>query len=37
MVLCFSCDGVPLKYKKKNGRASSLPPHGLFENSIDPP
>jgi hypothetical protein len=25
MVFCFSCDGVPLKFKKKNGRASSLP------------
>jgi hypothetical protein len=25
MVLCSSCDGVPLKFKKKNGRASSLP------------
>jgi hypothetical protein len=22
---CFSCDGVPLKFKKKNGQASSLP------------
>jgi hypothetical protein len=25
MVLCSSCDGVPLKLKKKNGLASSLP------------
>jgi hypothetical protein len=25
MVLCSFCDGVPLKFKKKNGRASSLP------------
>jgi hypothetical protein len=25
MVLCSSCDGVPLKFKKKNWRASSLP------------
>ncbi len=25
MVLYFSCDGVPSKFKKKNGRASSLP------------
>jgi hypothetical protein len=25
MVLCSSCDGVPLKIKMKNGRASSLP------------
>ncbi len=25
MVLCPSCDGVPLKFIKKNGRASSLP------------
>jgi hypothetical protein len=25
IVLCSSCDGVPLKFKKKNGRASSLP------------
>jgi hypothetical protein len=24
MVLWFSCDGVPLKFEKKNGRASSL-------------
>ncbi len=24
MVFCSSCDGVPLKFKKKNGRASSL-------------
>jgi hypothetical protein len=24
MVFCFSCDGVPLKFKKKNGRASNL-------------
>jgi hypothetical protein len=22
---CSYCDGVPLKFKKKNGRASSLP------------
>jgi hypothetical protein len=35
MVLCSSGDGVPLKFKKKNGR----PPvyqHGLFEHTIDP-
>jgi hypothetical protein len=25
MVFCFSCDGVPLKFKKKNMRASNLP------------
>jgi hypothetical protein len=25
LVLCSSCDDVPLKLKKKNGRASSLP------------
>jgi hypothetical protein len=25
IVLYSSCDGVPLKFKKKNGRASSLP------------
>jgi hypothetical protein len=25
MVLCCSCDGVPLKFKKKNWRTSSLP------------
>jgi hypothetical protein len=25
MVFCSSCDGVPLKFKKKHGRASSLP------------
>jgi hypothetical protein len=24
IVLCSSCNGVPLKFKKKNGRASSL-------------
>jgi hypothetical protein len=24
-VFCFSCDGVPFKFKKKNRRASSLP------------
>ncbi len=32
MVQCYSCDGVPLKYKKKGG-----PPvyqHGLFKLSI---
>jgi hypothetical protein len=27
MVLCSSCDGVPLKLKKKNGWASSLRAH----------
>ncbi len=25
MVLYSSCDGVPLKFKKKNARASGLP------------
>jgi hypothetical protein len=25
MVSCYSCDCVPLKFKEKNGRASSLP------------
>jgi hypothetical protein len=25
LVLCSSFDGVPLKFKKKNGQASSLP------------
>jgi hypothetical protein len=25
LVLYSSCDGVPLKFKKKNGRVSSLP------------
>jgi hypothetical protein len=25
IVFCSSCDGVPLKLKKKHGRASSLP------------
>ncbi len=25
MVLCSFCDGVPLKFEKKNGQASSLP------------
>jgi hypothetical protein len=29
MVLCSSCDGVPLKFKKKNGRASSLPAQNI--------
>jgi hypothetical protein len=24
MVFCSSCDGVPLKFKKENGRAFSL-------------
>jgi hypothetical protein len=24
MVLCSSCNGIPVKFKKKNGRASSL-------------
>jgi hypothetical protein len=35
MVLCFSCDGVPLKFKKK---IAGPPVHddGLFEPSIDP-
>jgi hypothetical protein len=35
MVLCYSCYGGPLKFKKKNGR----PPvyqHRLFERIIDP-
>jgi hypothetical protein len=32
MVLCSSCDVVPLKFKKKNGQASSLP--GLIELNI---
>jgi hypothetical protein len=37
MVLCSSCDGVPLKIKKKNGRASSLLAKiTLFELIIDP-
>jgi hypothetical protein len=30
VALCCSYDGVPLKYKKKNGRAFSLPAR-LFE------
>jgi hypothetical protein len=25
MILCFSCDFVPLKFKEKNGQASNLP------------
>jgi hypothetical protein len=25
MVSCSSCDGIPIKFKKKNGPASSLP------------
>jgi hypothetical protein len=35
LVLCSSCDGVPLKFEKKK----SGPPvyqHELFEHSIDP-
>jgi hypothetical protein len=35
MVLCSSCDGVPLKFKRK----TVGPPvyqQGLFEHSIDP-
>ncbi len=32
--LCSSCDGVPFKFKKKNGRASSLL-HRLLELIID--
>jgi hypothetical protein len=35
MVLCHSCDDVPLKGKKKNGRASSLPA-GFLKPSIGP-
>jgi hypothetical protein len=35
MVFCSSCDGVPLKFKKKNGQASSLPAR-IIEHSIDP-
>jgi hypothetical protein len=35
MVLCSSCDGVPLKFKKENGQASSFLGR-LFELSIDP-
>jgi hypothetical protein len=35
MVLCSSCDGVPLKFKKKKGKAFSFE-DGLFELSINP-
>jgi hypothetical protein len=35
MVLCSSCDGVPLKFKKKNGRASSFE-DGLIERVLTP-
>jgi hypothetical protein len=37
MVLCYSCDGVPLKCKKKKGRASSLwYQHGLMSLELIP-
>jgi hypothetical protein len=36
MVFCFSCDGVPLKFKKKNGRASSLPAQIFFSLFLTP-
>jgi RNase P subunit RPR2 len=34
---CSSCDGVPLKFKKKNVRASSLPAQiiSCYYNSLD--
>jgi hypothetical protein len=35
MVFCSSCDGVPLKFKKKSG-GPPVYQHGLFECSIDP-
>jgi hypothetical protein len=35
MVLCSSCDVVPLKFKKKNGPASSLLAE-IIEARIDP-
>jgi hypothetical protein len=35
LVLCYSCNGVPLKFKKKNG-GPPVYQHGLFEHSIDP-
>jgi hypothetical protein len=35
MFLCSSCDGVPGKFKKKNG-GPSVYEDGLFELSIDP-
>jgi hypothetical protein len=36
MVLCSSHDGVPLKFKKKNGRASSLQGRILFGPNLGP-
>jgi hypothetical protein len=35
MVLCPSCDGVPLKFKKKNG-GPPVHQHTLFELSFAP-
>jgi hypothetical protein len=35
MVLCSSCDGVPLTFKKKNGQASSFE-DGLIERILTP-
>jgi hypothetical protein len=36
MVSCSAHDGVPLKFKKKNGRASSLPRRILFGPNLGP-
>ncbi len=36
MVFCSSCDGIPLKFKKKNFRVSPVYEDRLFELSIDP-
>jgi hypothetical protein len=37
MVLCSSCDGVPLKFKKKNRRASSLPARITYLSILSTP
>jgi hypothetical protein len=34
MDLGYSCDGVPLKFKKKNRRAFSLPVTDYFEHTV---
>jgi hypothetical protein len=34
MVLCSSCDAVPLKVKKKNGQTSSLPATDYFSLTL---
>ncbi len=36
MVFCSSCDGVPLKFKKKNRRVFSLPARIFSSICLDP-